>query len=807
MEEIDISKFQEAPAWSVFLGDGMGRWLVLASFALFLLSALAWAFVPKNQRLEKVGKWAFTLGCTTVLGAFAALAVLFINDRFEYQYVWGHTDSLNSLQYKISAIWAGQEGSFMLWAAASAIFGLLTVKGTGLYRRWFTFIYALFLMGICGIMAYESAFKLIDPVQGKYLVPLEGNGLAPSLLNYWITIHPPTIFLGFGSLTVLFAYGVAALIVGNPLEWVPRARPWSIVSLTLIGVGLCMGGFWAYETLGWGGFWMWDPVENTSFVPWVFMALLVHGFLVQQARKKWFIGNMALAGLPFFTFLYGTFLTRSGFLGDTSVHSFAQMDNKALYLLIGMFVTFTVGFIALLLLRAKPILKAYPPADRAEPNGLTREKVYLWGNIALASFAIATAIGMSVPFFQAMAKQPQKVVEEALYHKVLVWPFFPVMLIMAIAPFVSWRGTSTKELTNKLYLVLCCSIFLTGMTLVAMKMETAGMEVNFGQSISILGMNASAMFWTMILAGLCYFVIVAHSIRAIEMLRKNRTSVASFMTHVGFAVTLCGLVVSRGLEDKRQILTQEGVPVQALGYTINYLDMGNIRDRNNKVRFQVFNDKESFVATPSFYLREGENRETGMPEDQPFVWPFIRRGVLHDFYFTLHPSFTDASNEITLKPGESATVERFEVRYIDLKRQGNPGQPGTKFAAELQFKLKDGQVIDAAPSLEIGEGGLKQNAAQIDADYEVRMLPKMDVATKSVTIQLHYVKPVWPIEIFYKPFVGLVWIGTGIMALAGFFAAWNRRSRRATPPADSTKEEIESSSETEPTEDALKSLA
>ncbi|MBX3120221.1 MAG: cytochrome c biogenesis protein CcsA [Fimbriimonadaceae bacterium] len=792
MEEqtLDLSQFSEAPQWSVLLGNGFGRWLILAGFALFLLSAVAWILSPRNPRYEKIGRMAFTHGSATIFGAFVTLAILFINNRFEYYYVWSHSDTLNSLQYKIAAIWSGQEGSFMLWAVAAAIFGLLTVRGTGPYRRWFTVVYALFLGGLCGVMSYESAFRLVDSMHGKTLVPIEGAGLSPSLLNYWIVIHPPTIFLGFGSLTVLFAYAVAAFIEKNPVEWVPRARPWAIVSLTFLGVGLCMGGFWAYETLGWGGFWAWDPVENTSFVPWVFLAILIHGFLIQQAKKRWYVSNLVFAGLPFLMFLYGTFLTRSGMLGNTSVHSFAQMDNKALKLLVGMCSIFVIGFIGLAIWRGRHIRKEFAPQATPETSGVAREKMYLLGSYALTFFAISTAVGMSVPFIQGIFHQPQKVVEEGLYHNILVWPFIPIMLLMAAAPFVSWRGTSWKELLNKLYLILCVTIFTVGILGIVIKTSSVKFEADLSHNIAMpFGRHLPAYVWTLILAGLCIFVVVAHLWKAIELYRKNRPSVAGFMSHVGLGITLAGLVISRGLETEQELITQKGKPSPGLGYAVNFIGpTKDYRDRTNRVEFQMIGDGGSFTARPSLYYREQRDPETGQTQLEPFAWPYIHRGLLNDVYFTLGAMQLNATDLVSIKPDETIVMDSFKVTYLEMIRTGNPGQVGTEFGAKLKFVSDTGEEYVVTPKMRITDSGPTFDPDFIGTDYFIT-IQRLDAGTKAAWVQLHFMEPLWPIKLYYKPFVGLVWLGTGIMALAGLFAAWNRKSRRATPTEDQTKEE------------------
>ncbi len=326
-------------------------------FAIAILSALLQGRFPKLARLGTPTLW---LGSISIFGAMACLMTLFIKNQFQYEYVFARADIHTDLKYKIAGVWSGQQGSFLLWACCSALFGLLALKGTGVYKRWYTLVFAVFLGSLCGILAYETPFHPIHEVMrdGKIFVPPTGQGMTPSLQNYWVVIHPPTIFLGFGALAVLFAYSIAGMLSGNLKDWVAYVRPWSMLALTLLGIGLVMGGLWAYETLGWGGFWMWDPVENTSFVPWIFLAAFVHGMIVQTNKGRWHGANLWFAALPFLTFCYGTFLTRSGYLTKVSVHSFAEMDKSALKILIAFLVVAIGSFIGTYLWKGRKAAKA-----------------------------------------------------------------------------------------------------------------------------------------------------------------------------------------------------------------------------------------------------------------------------------------------------------------------------------------------------------------------------------------------------------------------------------------------------------------
>src|ERR1044072_687528 len=390
-------------------------------------------------RREKLGRLAFVLGCSTIAGAFASLATLFVTDQFHFEYVANHSWRSIPFAYKVAAVWAGQQGSFLLWALTSAIFGVLVLRKTGAFQRWFVIVYSIFLASLCGILAYETPFHLIKDffVQGIQYAPPDGGGLNPSPQNYWVITHPPTIFMGFGSLAVPFALAVAALLNRDAKSWVPIVRPWALISLSILGLGLVMGGLWAYETQGWGGFWAWDPVENVSFVPWLFTVAFVHGLIVQSTRSRWHGTTLLMGGLPFLTFVYGTFLTRSGFLSKFSVHSFAEMNRSALWILLGLLVALSAGFVGVWVTLGRKLGKANDKPQ--QQDGFNRETGDRFGVILLTGLATAIGLGMSVPFFVGLGGGNGKVVEEPLYHSVVVWFFAPIMLLIGLVPFLSWR--------------------------------------------------------------------------------------------------------------------------------------------------------------------------------------------------------------------------------------------------------------------------------------------------------------------------------------------------------------------------------
>ena len=750
------------PEWSLQVGS-LGTGLVLAAIACFLVAGLGWLLQPKFNTLGKVGSVAFTLGCGALIGTFASLACLFINNRLEFEYVWGHGDGSNTLPYRIAGIWAGQQGSFLLWAVTSSIFALLTVSKTGIYRRWYTFVYSGFLCALSGILAYETPFKL-NLLDGKPIVPATGVGLSPALQNYWVTIHPPTIFMGFGSLTVLAAYAFAAAATGKLQEWIPMVRPWALVALTLVGVGLCMGGFWAYETLGWGGFWMWDPVENVSFVPWVLTAAFVHGVMVQTAKKKWVISNLLLGALPFILFVYGTFLTRSGALNETSVHSFAEMDKVAHKLLLGFLGFSTFTFFGLWAWRG--LKNKQPAASKQATKPLNREALYLYGIFALLLLGIGAALGMSMPLFMAMSGQQPKVVEEDVYHKILTWAYVPLMLAMAAGPLVSWKGMGAKEFIKRIYGVTCVTLFLVGLAMVAVRLSPWTKTMDPSIRIALpFHLSVAVIPWILTLSALSILVLVTSAWRITEVWKRSKISAAAFLMHIGVAVLMAGLIVSRGFEQKIRLFVQEGAHDVGLGYFVSYKGMtSNKQDRNNKVLFDVMRGKEKWVASPGYYLVTNDQGQTN-----PMVWPYIEHRPLYDMYFALSGDVIDQTQPATLMPGESTTFNGNRITYV----KSEPGKAGTKFGAMLQIDGHNGR-IQANPKIQLGNGGIVEIPDALDSSTSV-ILKQIDAASGSATISFKLAHPVWSIDMFYKPLTGLVWLGTGIMGFAGFLSAWYRR--------------------------------
>lgn len=766
-----------APNWALTVGS-LGKGLVLFGLALFLLSVVQWALAPKVKSAAKIGGLAFTLGGLSVLASMVCLGALFVNQQFEFEYVRRSIQTGLDLKYRIAAIWAHQEGSFLLWAVTSSLFGLLAAPKTGEYRRWFTIAFSGFLASLCGILAFESPFGLGELVHGKVLIPPDGAGLTPSLQNYWVVIHPPTIFMGFGSLAVPFCWAIAALISNSREGWIKGVRPWALASLAILGLGLCMGGFWAYETLGWGGFWAWDPVENVSFVPWILMATFIHGLIVQAAGKGWYRANAIFGALPFLAFVYGTYLTRSGVYADVSVHSFAQMDRTALKILLGLLATTSVAFFVTASMR----WKSWAPdkVDIAQA-GIPRTSGYTAGVLILCGIGLATAFGMSVPLIEFLQGKAPKIVEEPMYHQVMGW-FFPVLLLlMAVVPFLSWRGSTLGAILAKVSSAASLSFMATGVAIYVMRHPVYGLGLTGQETVAFpFGKTVPALPWLGFLLFLCVFVGSCNLIRMWELGRTMKLGLGGFVSHIGVATLMAGMILSRGFERKEQDVIQPGDTVRMLGYAVEYkgFTKDSILDRDNKAEFFLQGANTQFTARPGLYAFEQDGQQKWM------TWPHIEHNLTHDIYFSLHEPQLDLWQQpLAVKPGQTVTQDKITVTYEKMLMHGQPGQAGTRFGAQLKIQTPEG-ISEAEPTVEIGQGGIVPHLARINKDLLISM-QGINANDKSAFLQVHFARPLYPVELFYKPMTSLVWLGAGILFLGGAMSALYRR--KAVAPADESK--------------------
>ena len=399
---------------------------------LAFCSALAGSFFywkvsrSDSSPLLSFARNSYHLATASLMSAAAILLYLILTHQYQYAYVWNYSSSNLSLPLLISTFYAGQEGSFTLWALYTSVIGVVLMQYTmrKKYEPEVMSVYSFILSFLLLMLMVKNPFEFIwdkfpadlihtgaIPVgTGNFVVldaakniwaqfPVEGKGLNPLLQNYWMVIHPQILFTGFASMSVPFTYAVAGLIKKDYTSWIRVATPWLIFGAMVLGTGIILGGYWAYETLGWGGFWGWDPVENSSLVPWLVCVAALHTTLVQRKTGAYVKTNFALSILTFVAVLYSTFLTRSGVLGETSVHSFVDPGMWVYWLLLScIFIFAGIGF-GLLIYRSRDI-----PKSPVEHSVVSREFALFLGAFALTAMAIFVTIGTSSPIITSIVK-------------------------------------------------------------------------------------------------------------------------------------------------------------------------------------------------------------------------------------------------------------------------------------------------------------------------------------------------------------------------------------------------------------------
>lgn len=364
----------------------LGRAAIITGFAATIIAAAAYFRSLKTPEFLRFARGGLHVTAASVILASAALLILIVKHQFQFHYVWAYSSRELPIGLLMSTFYAGQEGSFLLWTLMVVIVGIVLLGYTQKHgnEREVMGVYMTILAFLLLLIVVKNPFELIE----GGIVPPDGRGLNPLLQNFWMQIHPPILFVGFAAMAPPFAMAIAGLMQRKYQDWVTSSLPWVVGGAMLLGLGIALGGFWAYETLGWGGWWGWDPVENSSLIPWLVSLALVHTMMTQKRTKGLILTNFILAILSFVTVLYSTFLTRSGVLGDASVHSFVDPGRFAFTLLVlFMFVFIDLGLVLLFVRFTK----------------YGARLVERWSGAKLLVMLYLIGIGPSIPIFATVA--------------------------------------------------------------------------------------------------------------------------------------------------------------------------------------------------------------------------------------------------------------------------------------------------------------------------------------------------------------------------------------------------------------------
>ncbi|HEY3170678.1 MAG TPA: cytochrome c biogenesis protein CcsA, partial [Thermoanaerobaculia bacterium] len=606
---------------------------------------------------------AYAAFATSIVAASAVLMTLILQHRFDVSYVNSYSGLDLPLHFLISTFWAGQEGSFLLWCFWGALIGLVVWRSAKEQEAPVMIVYLATFLGIVAILCKQSPFKLLPPP-----APEDGVGLNPLLQDAWMVIHPPVMFLGFASLSVPFSFAIAALWKRRWDGWVTRAIPWALVTFVTLGTAILMGGYWAYKTLGWGGYWGWDPVENTSLVPWLFTAALVHGMFLQRVRKRHRKVNLILACASFATILYGTFLTRSGVLADFSVHSFIDLGITGwLVAILGFFVLLSIGLIAVRW-RTVPVL------EDEESGLLSRSVLFILGIAVFCALASVILLGTSAPLLTRFSGNPSQV-QTSFYGRTATPAALLLAVFSGLVPFVSWKSAPARELLRNARRSL-----LVGGAVVVLSLLLGGRDP---ASLVLLFVASAA---------------ADMNLRAV--LRKARNGkiagAGGYLAHVGVGIMLAGIVVSGVYARSQRVTLVRDEPMKVGDKTLTFLRVvpgTATRKQAMEVRVQTPDGKVGYVY-PKMYV----NSRTG----QLMANPAIRRSAVLDNY--LSPQQYDpgqperVGRDVQLTKGTTTNLEGTGFTFREFNADRSAMLQGGKqilVLTELTITPPDGSKHDA----------------------------------------------------------------------------------------------------------------
>jgi cytochrome c-type biogenesis protein CcmF len=532
----------------------------------------------RRELVQSASRTVYALfGVMTV--ASLALLVALVNRDFNVEYVWQYTSRQLPTVYTLAAWYAGQAGSLLFWAFVLTGFAAAAVWLTPRrYERLLPYVGAV----TCAVTLFFIAAMLFsaNPFERLPFTPADGNGLNPQLQNPGMAIHPPMLYLGYVSITIPFAFAVAALLTRQlDATWIHAIRKWTLLSWIFLSVGITLGMWWAYVELGWGGYWAWDPVENASFLPWLTMTAFLHSVMIQEKRdmlKKW---NVILIALSFMLSIFGTFITRSGII--SSVHSFTQSNLGYFFLA---FLIIAAGFLVWLFWSRLPLLESEGHLE----SMVSREASFLFNNLLLVGMAFAVLWGTMFPIISELVRGTQVTVGPPFFNRVNFPIGIALLALTGIGPLIAWRKASPKNLRRQFAIPVAATIVCAVILIVLQFGDFyAGMAVALGLFVTVAVLQE---FWRGVgarhrLHGENYALALA------RLIGRNRRRYGGYVVHlaivtyfVGFAGTAFRVELRATLDPGQSTTMQSPFGHE---YTFTHVGVSNFKAVNRYVSVTV----------------------------------------------------------------------------------------------------------------------------------------------------------------------------------------------------------------------------
>ncbi|MDT8308104.1 MAG: cytochrome c biogenesis protein CcsA [Bacteroidales bacterium] len=774
-----------------------GQAFILISFIVILISTIF--FFGSHHRMginKKRLQWArifYFIHLITIVLSVVLLYYIIFNHYFEYKYAYSYSSSSMKLKYLISSLWAGQEGSYLLWALLQAIIGLFVVKRMHDYEPYVMGVFGvsqsvllslLFGYSVGSVKVGSTPFVLLrnateyadDPFfqYPNYLElpPLaDGTGMNPLLENPWMIIHPPVLFLGYAIALVPFGIAFSALIRNKISEWYSIALPYVIATLIVLGAGILLGGAWAYVSLSFGGFWAWDPVENASLVPWLIAIIALHFILLGKAKKQGPVKALIPTMLVYITVIFASFLTRSGILGESSVHAFGGNPNA--WQLTFFVLLFSLVPLVLFIVKAdrqRLILK-----KRVAEEVLSREFFLLLGVIFVILAALHIFLTTSLPvinvIFNTEFAPPAE--PEKYYVK---WQL-PYAILITLLMGVSQVFVYGK---NNLHTTVKILLWSLGITMVIFVLW-----ILFGQPFVILHF---VMFFVLLF-------LITSSIVLIVIKKVAISNAGSYISHLGFGLFLLGVLITftgksiiskPDIHEQQHQMGREGYVMMLRGeerdigaYTAVY--QGILQDHDKRFyKIDFFTSRSngknySFSLYPSIKLNERFGRVY-----EPATKTFIHKDIFVYINTAGVVEKEDYNKEylldyISLQPGDSIKTILSTIYYDDYQtgdhdttklfftRVHNQDRSGIRYDTIKMSVLNDSVV--KAPPLVLFDEEIRFVFRNFDREHGTLL-------TEALQRQQDFII----VKAIVFPWISLLWFGVFVM-MAGFIIAFIKRNK------------------------------
>ena len=824
---------------NTFVGN-LGHLTTIVAFVSALVTAFAYSQYFKANELDKASWRRFSRvsfyihALSTSMIAFSLFEIIY-NQRYEYFYAYSHSSKALPVHYMISSFWEGQEGAFILWAFWNVVLGLVLVHTNKFWEAPVMVVFALvqaFLISmILGVVIGDlkigsSPFILLrDATQAPFFklnpdfVPKDGTGLNPLLQNIWMVIHPPTLFLGYASTLVPFAFLIGGLVTKKYAEWIRPALPWAIFSAMILGMGIIMGAYWAYVTLNFGGYWNWDPVENAVYVPWLILVASIHTMITFKKSATALKTSIVLVILSFILVLYATFLVRSGVLGDASVHSFTDLG------LSGQLLIYLLFFMVVAIFLAVRAWKHLPTSER-EASAYSREFWIFLGAVTLGLMSFQVILPTSIPAWNALVESfggisnmapPADQVE--FYTKFQLWFAVVLALLTSVGQFFWWQKIDKKTLRDSLVVPYVVAVLLA-------------------TAIIVLAKVYDWKYMIIVLTGM--FTIVANATILVKLLKKSTFKLAGgSLAHIGLGMILIGIMFSSGYSDvismnmsgltysnswedemnKEHVLLWINKPTQMKDYTVIY------RGRQKKVEgvpeyvpakiLASTGKVNQAIALEDYktYFKKGDEVKIVLEENDYFKIDYLQNEALQ---FSLSPmsQFNEGMGGLISSPDSKIYFDRDLYTYVAAMNDFSDPEwkedetyevsPGEQFhVADFVTYFDGAEVLKELDGYTLQEGDVAVKAKLRILDYDVEKvleptfvirdnqvgkLPVID-AELGIKISLEnilpdrskfvfkvnqYQKDYVVMKAIVKPYINVLWIGTIVMLL-GFTIAIFRR--------------------------------